>query len=144
MAHDDELLSYINKKNPDGINPESGTPYRIIVVDDSAAMRMLVAKILRSEAYEICGEAENGADAVEKYKELRPDLVTMDVHMPVLEGLDAVKQIIAFDKGARIVMITSDSEDSTVKEAIMNGAKNFAVKPPERKLLLDKIKASLK
>ncbi len=143
MSHDGEILNYINKKDPEGINPETGAPYRIMVVDDSAAMRMIVSKILKSEAYEICGEAENGAEAVENYKELRPDLVTMDVHMPIMEGLEAVKEIIKVDSSARIVMITSDSEDRIVKEAITNGAKNFAVKPPERRLLLDKIKASL-
>jgi len=143
MPHDGEMLNYINKKDPNGLNTETGAHYRVLVVDDSKAMRMLVAKILKSDAYDVIAEAENGVEAVAKYKELKPDLVTMDVHMPNMDGLEAVKEIIKFDSSARIVMVTSDSEDTVVKEAITSGAKNFAVKPPDRKLLLDKIKASL-
>jgi two-component system chemotaxis response regulator CheY len=107
-----------------------------MVVDDAAFMRMMVKDILSKNGYEIVAEAENGAKAVEKYQEVKPDLTTMDITMPELDGISALKQIRAMDASAKIIMCSAMGQQSMVIEAIQAGARDFIVKPfqPDRVL----------
>jgi len=107
---------------------------RILIVDDTAFVRMMLRDIFAKNGYEVIGEAENGLDGVEKYKELKPDLVTMDIMMPEMDGIEALKSIKAFDANASVVMCSEVGQQAIVIQAIQNGAKDFIVKPfqPER------------
>ena len=107
---------------------------KILIVDDAAFMRMMIKNILIKEGYEVVGEAENGAQAVEKFKELSPDLVTMDITMPEMDGISAVKEIMKINKGAKVVMCSAMGQQAMVIDAIQAGAKDFIVKPfqPDR------------
>ena len=109
---------------------------KVLVVDDAAFMRMMIKDILRKGGYEVVGEAEDGSKAVEKYKELRPDLVTMDITMPDMDGISAVKEIRKLDGNAQIIMCSAMGQQAMVIDAIQAGAKDFVVKPfqPERVL----------
>lgn len=109
---------------------------RILIVDDAAFMRMMIKDILVKNGYEVVGEAENGQVAVDKYTELRPDLVTMDITMPEMDGIAAVKEIKAIDPNACIIMCSAMGQQSMVIDAIQAGARDFIVKPfqPERVL----------
>lgn len=102
---------------------------RVLVVDDGAFMRLLIKQMLVKRGYEIVGEAENGKEAVEKYEELRPDLVTLDITMPVMDGIMALKEIMALNSNAKVVMVSAMGQEVYVKEAIRCGAKSFVVKP---------------
>ena len=102
---------------------------RILVVDDAAFMRMAIRKVLEKNGYEVVGEAENGQVAIVKYKECNPDIVTMDITMPDMTGIEALKEIRQFDPKAKIIMVSAMGQESMVKEAIMSGAKSFIVKP---------------
>lgn len=102
---------------------------RILVVDDAMMMRLILKNILSSAGYEVCGEAANGQEAIDAYKKLKPDLVTLDITMPICDGLSACKQIMEYDKNANIVMITAMGQQVMVLEAISYGAKDFLVKP---------------
>jgi two-component system, chemotaxis family, chemotaxis protein CheY len=108
----------------------------VLIADDAAFMRMMIKNILSGAGYEILGEAENGAVAVAKYKELNPDLTTMDITMPEMDGLQALKEIRALDPAARVVMCSAMGQQSMVIESIQAGAKDFIVKPfqPDRVL----------
>jgi two-component system chemotaxis response regulator CheY len=99
-------------------------------------MRMMIKDILRKGGYEVVGEAEDGAKAIEKFKELRPDLVTMDITMPDMDGITAVKEIRKIDTNALIIMCSAMGQQAMVIDAIQAGAKDFVVKPfqPERVL----------
>lgn len=109
---------------------------KVLVVDDAAFMRMMIKDILRKGGYEVIGEAEDGSKAVEKFKELRPDLVTMDITMPDMDGISAVKEIRKIDPNAMIIMCSAMGQQAMVIDAIQAGAKDFVVKPfqPERVL----------
>lgn len=102
---------------------------KILIVDDAAFMRMMIKNILVKEGYEVVGEAENGAQAVEKYKELNPDLVTMDITMPEMDGITAVKEIMKINAAAKVVMCSAMGQQAMVIDAIQAGAKDFIVKP---------------
>ena len=101
----------------------------VLVVDDAAFMRMMLKDILTQDGYEIVGEAENGIPAIKLYQDLKPDLVTMDIVMPEMNGIEAVKGIISFDPQAKILMVSAMGQQFLVKEAIQAGAKDFIVKP---------------
>ncbi len=107
---------------------------QILIVDDAAFMRMMLKDILTKNGYEVVGEAENGNKAVEKYVELKPDLVTMDITMPEMDGIAALKAIKENDSAAKIVMCSAMGQQSMVIEAIQSGARDFIVKPfqPDR------------
>lgn len=109
---------------------------RVLVVDDAAFMRMMVKDILTKNGYEVVGEAENGMKALEKYQELKPDLITMDITMPEMDGISAVKEIKKVDPNAKIVMCSAIGQQAMVIEAIQAGARDFIVKPfqPDRVL----------
>ncbi|TBR17615.1 response regulator [bacterium] len=105
---------------------------RVLIADDALFMRKMLSDILKKEGIEICGEAENGKDAVEKFGQLKPDLVTMDIVMPKIEeidGIGAVKEIIKIDPQAKIIMVSAMGQHSLVVEAIQAGAKDFVTKP---------------
>ena len=135
----------INDRRPDG-QKEDGSSYRVLVVDDSMFIAKQITQYLTSEGFEILGTASDGAEAVEKYKELSPnvDLVTMDITMPKLDGVAALGQILEFDKNARIVMISALGKQDLVKKALLLGAKNYIVKPLDREKVLERIRMSLK
>lgn len=102
---------------------------KVLIVDDAAFMRLSLKMILENNQYEVVGEAENGLIALQKYKECKPDIVTMDITMPVMDGIQALKEIRDYDPKASIVIISAMGQESHVKEAIMSGAKNFILKP---------------
>lgn len=102
---------------------------KVLIVDDAAFMRAAIKTILERNGFEVVGEAENGAIGVRKYQELRPDIVTMDITMPEMTGLEALKHIRSFDPDAKVIMITAMGQERLVKEAILSGAKSFIVKP---------------
>ena len=102
---------------------------RVLIVDDAIFMRKMISDILVENGVEIVGEAETGAKAIERYKELRPDLVTMDIIMPEMNGIDAVRKIIEHDAQAKIVMCSALGQQALVQDAITAGAKDFLIKP---------------
>ncbi|MDA3845030.1 MAG: response regulator [Vallitaleaceae bacterium] len=114
---------------------------RVLIVDDAAFMRTSIRKMLEPHEYSIVGEAENGEQAIEQYKKLKPDIVTMDITMPVMNGLEATKAILVEDPNATIVMISALGQETYVKEAIIMGAKNFIVKPFKSETVLKVLSA---
>lgn len=112
---------------------------RILLVDDAAFMRMRCAKLLQENGYETM-EAENGADGVTKYVSDKPDLVLMDITMPIMDGITAVKEIKAKDPEAKVVMVSALGQQSMVIEAIKAGAKDFIVKPFQPDKILSTVK----
>lgn len=123
-----------------------GTRIRVLVVDDSMFVAKQLGQILTSEGYEVVATAVDGKDGVDKYKELCPnvDLVTMDITMPRMDGITALEQIVAFDKNARVVMVSALGKEELVKKSLLLGAKNYIVKPLDRKKVLERISAALK
>jgi len=102
---------------------------KVLIVDDAIFMRKMISDILVENGMEIVGEADTGAKAVEKFMELRPDLVTMDIIMPEMNGIDAVRKIMEFDSQAKVVMCSALGQQALVQEAITAGAKDFLIKP---------------
>ncbi len=102
---------------------------RVLIVDDAIFMRRMISDILVENGMEIVGEADTGAKAVERYMELKPDLVTMDIIMPEMSGIDAVRKIVEFDAQAKIVMCSALGQQALVQEAVSCGAKDFLIKP---------------
>ena len=102
---------------------------KVMIVDDAMFMRASLKMMLEKNGYEVAAEAENGAVAVQKYKEIKPDVVTMDITMPEMDGLQALKLIRQFDANAKIVIVSAMGQEPVVKEAILSGAKSFIVKP---------------
>lgn len=119
---------------------------RIMIVDDALFMRQMLGKILIGGGHEICAEASNAKEAVEKYKQAKPDLVTVDIVMPMMEELDgigAIREIIEFDPKARIVVVSAMGQHSLVAEAIRAGAKDFVNKPVNSARLIETINTIL-
>ncbi|MGC7870292.1 response regulator [Desulfosporosinus sp. FKB] len=115
-----------------------------MIVDDAAFMRMMLKDILTKNGVNVAGEAENGAIAVEKYMELQPDLTIMDITMPEMDGLQAVKEIIKRDPKAKIIMCSAMGQQSMVIEAIQSGAKDFVVKPFQADRVVEAVTKALK
>ena len=113
---------------------------RILIVDDAAFMRMMLKDILTKSGYEVVGEAENGNIAVEKYKELKPDLVTLDITMPEKDGIQALRDIKAIDENVTAIMCSAMGQQAMVIDAIQAGAKDFVVKPFQA----DRVKEAVK
>lgn len=116
---------------------------RVLVVDDAVVMRMMIKDILSKNGFEIVGEAQNGAEAVEKYKDLRPDVVTMDMVMPGVDGIAAVKQIVSEDPAAKILMCTSLGQEALLNEAMQAGATSYITKPFQPSKILELIEKVL-
>jgi len=112
---------------------------KILVVDDSAFMRAILKNILVDAGYEVIGEAGDGKDAIEKYKELKPELVTMDVTMPDVNGIEAARSIIDYDKDANIIICTAMGQDWMITDAYNLGIKDFLLKPFKRTEVLEKV-----
>lgn len=130
----------INERPPEGLK-DDGSKYRVLVVDDSMFVAKQLTQILSSDGYEIVATAADGKEGVDKYKELCPnvDLVTMDITMPRMDGITALEQIMAFDKNARVVMVSALGKEELVKKSLMLGAKSFIIKPLDRKKVLERI-----
>ncbi|CDD56791.1 response regulator [[Bacteroides] pectinophilus] len=112
----------------------------ILICDDAAFMRMMIKDILTKNGYNIAGEAENGAKAVEKYNELKPDLVLMDITMPEMDGIEALKKIKAGDPNAMVIMCSAMGQQAMVIESIQSGAKDFIVKPFQADRVIEAVK----
>ncbi len=113
---------------------------KVLIVDDAAFMRKLLKNILFSGGFDIVGEAENGKQAVELYKKLRPDIVTMDIVMPEMNGIEALKEIRKIDPNAKIVMCTAVGQEQMVKAAIKFGAKGYIVKPFQAPKVIEELR----
>ena len=114
----------------------------ILIVDDSRTSRKILKGILEGEGYEVVGEATNGQEGYDRYVELKPDVVTMDITMPVLDGIEALKKIKSEYPGAKVVMVTAAGQKTKMVEAVQNGASEFVSKPfePEQlKKIIDKV-----
>lgn len=116
---------------------------RVLVVDDAAFMRKMVSDALASGGHEVVGEAGNGDEAIDRFQELKPEITTLDITMPVKDGLEALKEIVAMDPSARVVMCSALGQESKVLEAIKAGAKDFVVKPFEPARVLDAVSKAL-
>ena len=112
----------------------------ILICDDAAFMRMMIQDILTKNGYNVVGEAENGAKGVEKYNELKPDLVLMDITMPEMDGIAALKGIKASDPGASVIMCSAMGQQAMVIESIQAGAKDFIVKPFQADRVLEAVR----
>ena len=112
----------------------------ILICDDAAFMRMMIKDILTKNGYNVAGEAENGLKAVEKYNETKPDLVMMDITMPEMDGIQALKKIKETDPNAMVIMCSAMGQQAMVIEAIQSGAKDFIVKPFQADRVLEAIK----
>ena len=108
---------------------EARTPFTILVVDDAAFMRSMIREIFARGPFAVAGEAENGVEAVRRYQELRPDLTTMDIVMPLMDGISALKEIVRVDPAAKVVMVSALGQEALIAEAIESGASDFIVKP---------------
>ena len=113
---------------------------KVLIVDDAAFMRISIKNMLTKNGYEVVGEAENGAMGVEMYKSLQPDIVTMDITMPEMSGLEALKEITKIDPNSKVVMVSAMGQEAMVREAIVSGAKGFIVKPFKEEGILAAIK----
>ena len=111
---------------------------KILIVDDAEFLRVRITKMLSGDGFEVF-EAENGLKAVAKYKEIHPEVVLMDITMPEMDGLAALKEIRAFDPHAKVIMLTALGQESVVLEAVKSGARDFVVKPFERDRVLNAI-----
>ncbi len=116
---------------------------RVLIVDDAIFMRNMIKEYLAEDRFEVVGEATNGVEAVEKYKQLQPDLVTMDIVMPDMGGIDAVKAIILADPKAKVLMCSAMGQQSLVVEAIQAGARDFVVKPFQPARVLEAVQRVL-
>lgn len=117
--------------------------HTVLICDDAVLMRTMVADILQQAGFEVVGEAESGVQAVEKYKLLRPDLVTMDIVMPDMGGIDAVREICKHDPNAKVLMCSAMGQQALVVEAIQAGAKDFVVKPFQPSRVLETVQRVL-
>lgn len=111
----------------------------ILICDDAAFMRMMIKDILTKNGYNVAGEAENGLKAVEKYNGIKPDLVLMDITMPEMDGIQALKKIKAGDPGAMVIMCSAMGQQAMVIESIQAGAKDFIVKPFQAERVLEAV-----
>ena len=115
----------------------------ILVCDDAAFMRMMIKDILTKNGYEVAAEAENGIKAVEKYNETKPDLVMMDITMPEMDGIQALKKIKEVDASANIIMCSAMGQQAMVIESIQSGARDFIVKPFNQDRVLEAVKKAV-
>ena len=102
---------------------------KVLIVDDAAFMRVSIKNMLTKNGFDVVGEAENGKVAVTKFQELSPDIITMDITMPEMDGLQALKEIVKLNPAANVVMVSAMGQEAMVREAVMAGAKGFIVKP---------------
>ena len=116
---------------------------RILVADDASFMRQMIREIVEEEGFEVCGEASDGIEAIEEFKRLHPDVVTMDIVMPRKSGIDAVRGIMEIDSTACVVMCSALGQETLVTEAMQAGAKDFIVKPFKPECVVETLKKAL-
>lgn len=109
---------------------------KVLIVDDAAFMRISIKNVITKHGFEVIGEAENGAVGVQKYQELMPDIVTLDITMPEMSGLDALKLIMKFNPKANVIMVSALGQEAMVREAVLSGAKGFIVKPFKEEVII--------
>lgn len=109
---------------------------KILIVDDSRTSRKILRGLLEESGHEVVGEAENGQEGVDKYKEFNPDITTLDITMPIMDGLEALTKIKEYDKNAKVIMVTAAGQQNKMVEAIKNGASEFVTKPFEKENIL--------
>lgn len=117
---------------------------KLQIVDDSKYLRLMIKKILKRHGHSIIAEAGTGSEAIEQYKQYQPDLVTMDVVMPKVNGLQAVKEIMTMDPKARIVVVTALGHEPLIRQALKLGAKDFVIKPFKVEQLVQAVESALK
>jgi two-component system chemotaxis response regulator CheY len=117
--------------------------HTVLVCDDAIFMRTMITDILNQAGYDIVGEAESGSQAVQRYRDLKPDLVTMDIVMPDMGGIEAVREIVTHDPDAKILMCSAMGQQALVVEAIQAGAKDFVVKPFQPSRVLEAVQRVL-
>ena len=117
---------------------------KILIVDDSKMSRKMLRTIIEGIGHEIVGEASNGEEGLKLYKELKPEAVTMDITMPEMDGISSLKEIIQFDKEAKVVMITAAGQSSKLMDALKHGAKEFICKPYEPEQIINAMNEVLK
>lgn len=124
-----------------GVSKSDNRAYGVLVVDDSTFVQKMLQQILASEGFDIIATATNGEEALEAYKKMQSkiDIVTLDITMPKVDGIEALKNILAFDSAAKIVMISALGKESMVKQALVLGAKSYIVKPLDRTKILERI-----
>ncbi|MEM9423917.1 MAG: response regulator [Spirochaetota bacterium] len=113
--------------------------YTVLVVDDSIFVTKQITQILTSEGFHVVGTAEDGEEAIEKFSELQPDIVTMDITMPKMDGVTALEKIMEIDSSAKVIMVSALGKQEIVKKSLMLGAKNYIVKPLDRRKVLERI-----
>jgi two-component system chemotaxis response regulator CheY len=123
---------------------ERGVTARIMIVDDAAFMRKRIRNILLKHGYEVVAEGENGKEAVDFYQQHSPDLVTMDITMPEMDGIEAVRQIMKIDPNAKILMCSAMGQQPLVVEALEAGAKDFIIKPFQPSKVIEAVEKALK
>ncbi len=116
---------------------------RVLIVDDAAFMRMMIKNVLTQNGYEVAGEASNGQEALVLYEKVKPDLVTLDITMPEMDGIQTLKELLKIDPSANIIMVTAMGQQQLVIEAIQVGAKDFVVKPFQPDRLLEAVRKAL-
>jgi len=116
---------------------------RVLIVDDALFMRRMIRDIFFREGFEVVGEAENGAEAVRLHRDLKPDLTTMDIVMPVLDGLSALREVVRMDPRANVIMVSALGQESLIAEAIEAGAREFIVKPFQASRVLKVVQSAL-
>lgn len=114
---------------------------KIMIADDSFIIRVTLKRIFQQNGFEVVAEAANGQEAIEKYKEFKPDLVTMDITMPVLDGISACKEICELDREATVVMLTALGQETKILEAFENGAKHYITKPFSEDDILSRVRS---
>ena len=140
-TNSDDVISFLSESE-EVLNAEKPA-WRVLIVDDAAFMRMMIKDILSKNGFEVVGEGANGLQAVEKYKELKPDLTTMDITMPEMDGISAVKEIKKFDPQAKIIMCSAMGQQAMVIESIQSGARDFIVKPFQPDRVLEAIRKAV-
>jgi two-component system, chemotaxis family, chemotaxis protein CheY len=118
-------------------------PKRILITDDALFMRVMLRNILTKSGYEIAGEAANGIESVEMYRSVKPDLVTMDITMPEMDGISAVKRIRQIDPDAKIIMCTAMGQKNMVMEAVAAGARDFIIKPFQPEKVIESVQKQI-
>lgn len=110
---------------------------KLMIVDDASFMRVTIRKMLENHDYEIVAEAGDGVEAVDLYKRCKPDVITMDITMPNMSGIEALKIIKQIDKNAKVIMVSAMGQETLIKEAVINGASSFIVKPFQKEKLIE-------